>query len=245
MKNILLTTTFFFLFIFQIRAQYIALYEETEMNISKQSLNWENQKLRSDLTLSEAQFEKIKAINQERFKARSIVDKMLKNQPNKHQAKILEIETQFDVEFQEVLNAKQFKKYLALQGRVARKPGEVVPAAEMPADPNFNVRIQEIISRATAPVVDPRLLPKQEIVTGDQDSTKVLPAAVQIETITPGSVPQKEALKPAVEEKEEIINTQLKEINIRPEDPDKATHPKTTDEIPNSDNEISERSGPE
>jgi len=162
MKNLLLTVLFFFILIFQINAQYIALYEEPQIKISQEALNWENQKLRSDLTLTDNQFNQIKDITLERSKARSIVASMFKNEPKKLENKLQEIDGQFDSEFGKVLNAKQFKKYLTLQARKAKDVKETEHAAEQSEGPNFNARIQEMISKATSPLIDPSLKPKQD-----------------------------------------------------------------------------------
>src|SRR5688572_26653151 len=132
MKNLLLTGLFFFILISQIKAQYIALYEEPKVRISQNSLNWENQKLRSDLTLTELQFEQIKEITLECSKARSIVADMFKYDAIKLEKKLREIDSQFDGEFAEVLNDKQFKKYLSLQGRKASDVKEAEQAIEQP-----------------------------------------------------------------------------------------------------------------
>src|SRR5688572_25029058 len=162
MKNLLLTALFFFLLILQIKAQYIALYDEPEIKISQEALNWENQKLRSDLTLTEAQFKQIKDITLERSKARSIVATMFKYEPNKLEIKLKEIDSQFDGEFAEVLNDKQFKKYLILQARKSSQSKEAEQVVEQAEGPNFNARIQDMISKATTPAIDPRLIPKQD-----------------------------------------------------------------------------------
>ncbi len=212
MKKILLLSLFFLLII-QTQAQHISLAGEQSQELSAASLNalnWENQKLKSDLTLSEGQAAQVKEITLERYKARQLVTQMFKFEPKKKDAKIKEIESQFDEEFAEVLNEKQFKKYLQLNGRQEAGPVEVVVSE--PAEPSFNSRIQDLISKATTPVLDPALIPRHDTIAheismaGDSLLEKT-PAGFEISkdqlavtgtksTAGPGNnEPQKEAVK--------------------------------------------------
>ena len=189
MKNLLLTTTFFFLVFFKVQAQYIALYDEPEIKISQDALNWENQKIRSDLTLTDKQFEQVKEINLERTKARSIVAKMFKYEPNKLERKLQEIDSQFDGEYADVLTDKQFKKYLTLQARKANQVKDAEQVVAQPEGPNFNAQIQQMISKVTVKAVDSSLLPKQdtvsqELVGNSQDTLKTQPTGMQKEAIS-------------------------------------------------------------
>lgn len=203
MKTALLTI-FLFLLIVQLKAQQISLVAEPVAKPSEAALNWENQKLRSDLTLDEAQTEKIKSITAERAQARSIVKEMFKLEPKKLEAKLREIDSQFDGEFEAIMNAKQLKKFLKIEGRDKAK----VAAAEAQADePNFNARIQDMISKARMPVIDPSLMPYQDSLASsnaESDSLQqIIPAGLEPKPVlvAPSQLAASEAEQPAATEK--------------------------------------------
>jgi hypothetical protein len=168
MKKTLLTSIFLFI-IFQLNAQYIAVNDEPEVKLPAASINWENQKLRSDLTLNESQFAAVKEIMLERFKARQIVEEMFKNEPKKLEARLIEIDQQFDGEFAQILTEKQYKKYLKLQGRNGQDAQAIAGANKEPEGPNFNDQIQALIQKATTPALDTALLPQHK--TSNQEFT--------------------------------------------------------------------------
>lgn len=207
MKNVLLIASLLFLIIFQLPAQHIALLEEPGNTVSQAAVNWENQKLRSDLTLSEEQFQKIKPVNLERLKARNMVKEMFRYEPKKQEAKLREIDRQFDAEFEAILNKKQFRKYLSLQGRSTSEPAPESVAETVAPEPDFNARIQDLISRATAPVVDDALLPKLDT-TQLELSLETDSAAIDLEAITSTNADPKADKLPetGIEQKETKLN---------------------------------------
>jgi len=211
MKTTLLTLIFY-LVIFQMKAQQISLVADPVARPSEATLNsqnWEDQKLRSDLTLSEDQYGKVKEITAERASARRIVNEMFKLEPNKKEARLREIDKQFDWQFEEVLNAKQYKKYLKLEGRdkaIAQENSQM-----QPADPNFNAQVQAMIAKVRKPAINPALLPKQDTLATEKGLASdtlqnIVPAGLDplAKPMAPASLVTREDEKAAQPEKQEI-----------------------------------------
>src|SRR5687767_2826721 len=116
MKTTLLLISLF-LVLFKVRAQEhsweIPSFESTTIvNVAA-----ENQMLQRRLLLNEDQYKKVEEINNLRNKVLEKVAGMYRFDPENYSKKALELELQFDAEFEKVLTQQQFADYLAFRGR--------------------------------------------------------------------------------------------------------------------------------
>ncbi|MBK0402826.1 hypothetical protein I5M27_07495 [Adhaeribacter sp. BT258] len=176
MKTKLLLLMLFFI-LFQVRAQDNSLEVPTIKNHGKVDVPAENQYLMRRLLLNQTQFEQIENINTERNQMLEMVAGMYRFDPENYNKKRLELELQFDAEFEKVLTKQQFSEYLAINGRTPEKEtpedqlnneGENSQLAVQPeetsepAKPTFNDQIHAILEKATSIKIDSALIAKQD-----------------------------------------------------------------------------------
>ena len=157
---------------FQVRAQENFMEIPAHENFSKVNIAAENQMLQRRLLLNEDQFHKVETINTERNELLDQVAGMYRFDPENYNKKAMELELQYDAEFEKVLTKQQYTEYLALKGRDKHEEPKLQtenPELASETDelnkntkPSFNDQIHAILEKATAIKVDSSLIAKQD-----------------------------------------------------------------------------------
>lgn len=90
----------------------------------------------NDLKLNEAQYIKLKTLNQKRLDRFSEIDKMYANDQKMREAKMKEVSAQLDEDFAKVLTPSQFTTYLEMEGR--SKDGAYFPSQSGASSTNYS-----------------------------------------------------------------------------------------------------------